>query len=410
VSAERPSRPPVRPFGPAHAARGLRDLPVLAYGFRPFFLMASIFAALAAPLWLLVLSGALALAAPLPPTLWHGHEMLIGYGAAVLAGFLLTASPGWSGTAPIRGWLLGGLALLWLAGRIACSLGGAMPALAAATDLAFLPALAVALTPALQAAGRRNLVFLPLLGALFLANLVMHLDAQDVLPGAGTAALRAALDLFVLLIALVGGRVVPAFTANALRARGEEPGLRPFGTLDQLALGALVAMLLADAAELGRLAGGIAALAALLNGLRMRGWASGRTLGQPLLWALHLGYAWLVAGLAWKGLVDLTGLLAPSESLHGLAIGAVGTMTLAVMSRAALGHTGRPLVAPRLMTVSYLLIGGAGLARLAAPLVPGDLHLLSLILSATLWSLAFLAFVVTFARPLTRPRIDGRPG
>jgi uncharacterized protein involved in response to NO len=387
-----------------------RALPLLAYGFRPFFLLATVFAALAVPLWLALYLGRDVVASPLPPTLWHGHEMLLGYAAAVLAGFLLTASPGWSGTTPVRGLPLAALALLWLAGRLACGLGGAQPALAAVLDLAFLPALAVAIAPALQAAPRRNLVFLPVLGALTLANLAVHLDALGVLPGIGPRALLATLDLFVLLIALVGGRIIPAFTANALKAKGEPLELRPFALIDRLAIASLLVLLLADLAGLGRLAGAIALLAALLNGLRMRGWASRHTLDQPLLWALHLGYAWLVAGLAWKGLIDLTGVLPPSEALHGLAIGAVGTMTLAVMSRATLGHTGRLLAAPPLATASWLLISGAAVTRLAAPLVPGAVHLPLLAASAALWSLAYLAFVIAFAAMLSRPRIDGRPG
>jgi uncharacterized protein involved in response to NO len=389
---------------------GIAGLPLLACGFRPFFLMATVFAALAVPLWLGLYLGRGVVASPLPPTLWHGHEMLFGYAAAVLAGFLLTASPGWSGTPPVRGLPLAALAVLWLAGRLASGFGGAQPVIAAALDLAFLPALAIALAPALQAAARRNLVFLAVLGALTLANLAVHLDALGVLPGIGGRALLATLDLFVLLIALIGGRIIPAFTANALKARGQAIELRPQGMTHGLALAALLALLLVDLSGLARLAGAVALLAALLNGLRMRGWASRHTLDQPLLWALHLGYAWLVAGLAWRGLIDLWGLLPPSEALHGLAIGAVGTMTLAVMSRAILGHTGRPLQAPPLAIASWLLIAGAAFARLAAPLLPGALHLPLLAASAALWSLAHLAFVIAFAGMLTRPRIDGRPG
>lgn len=390
--------------------RTVAQIAFLSYGFRPFFLAASCFAALTPLVWLLVYAGALTLPSPLPPPLWHGHEMLFGYAAAVLSGFLLTATPGWSGTAPVRGLPLGALALLWLAGRLASWAGGMAPVVAAALDLAFLPALAIAIAPALQGAARRNLVFLPLLGAFFLANLAVHLDALDILPGLGSVALLGALDLFVLAIALVGGRIVPAFTANALKAKGEPGEVRAFSTIDRLAIAALIALLLADVAGLARLAGAIALLAAILHGLRMRGWAGTRTLDEPLLWVLHLGYAWLVAGLAWRALVDLGGFLPATEGLHGLAIGAVGTMTLAVMSRAALGHTGRPLAASRPVTASYLLVGAAALARLAAPLAPGELHLWVLALSAMLWSLAFLAFVIAFAPVLTRPRIDGRPG
>jgi uncharacterized protein involved in response to NO len=380
--------------------------PLLTYGFRPFFLLAVLFATLAVPLWLGAYTGNLGLASPLPASLWHGHEMLFGYGAAVLAGFLLTATPSWSGRPPLTGGPLALLALIWLAGRVAVSACGSVPLLAAAVDLAFVPALAVAITPALEAAPRRNLVFLPVLGVLLLANLGIHLDALEALPGAGSIALRGALDLFALMIGLVGGRIVPAFTRNALATRGKTALLRASSVRDRLAVGSLVLLLLADLAGLTRAAGAVALAAALLNGWRLYGWQGSRTLGEPILWVLHLGYLWLAIGLAWKGIVDLTGLLPPTEALHGLAIGAVGTMSLAVMSRATLGHTGRPLRAPGLVVASYLLVTAAAIARLAAPLAPTQSVLL-LGLSGAFWSLAFAALTIRLGPILLRPRADG---
>jgi uncharacterized protein involved in response to NO len=373
-------------------------------------LVAALFAALAVPLWLAAHTGAVALPTPLPASLWHGHEMLFGYGTAVLAGFLLTATPGWSGRPPVKGAALAALAVLWLAGRLMSFAGGSVPGIAAAIDLAFLPALAVAIAPALQAAPRRNLLFLPVLGLLVLANLAVQVDALDVLPGAGSIALRASLDLFVLLIALVGGRIVPAFTASALAARGEAGRVRPFSARDRLAIGSLATLLLADLAGLPQIAGVVALAAALFNGWRLTGWGGSRSLRQPILWVLHLGYAWLVAGLAWKGLADLTGFVLPADALHGLAIGAVGTMTLAVMSRATLGHTGRPLRAPRLIVASYLLVSAAAIVRLAAAPAPAQLALPLLVLSGAFWSLAFAAFAIRLGPALLQPRADGRPG
>jgi uncharacterized protein involved in response to NO len=387
-----------------------REFPLLAYGFRPFFLVAALFAALAVPLWLADYTGAVALPTPWPASLWHGHEMLFGYGTAVLAGFLLTATPGWSGRPPVKGAALAALAMIWLAGRLMSFAAGSVPGIAAAIDLAFLPALAIAIAPALQAAPRRNLLFLPVLGLLVLANLAVQLDALDVLPGAGQMALRASLDLFVLLIALVGGRIVPAFTASALAARDDAGRVRPFSARDRLAIGSLAALLLADLAGLPQIAGVVALAAALFNGWRLTGWGGSRSLRQPILWVLHLGYAWLVAGLAWKGLADLTGFVPPADALHGLAIGAVGTMTLAVMSRATLGHTGRPLQAPRLIVASYLLVSAAAIVRLAAAPAPAQLALPLLVLSGALWSLAFAAFAIRLGPALLQPRADGRPG
>jgi uncharacterized protein involved in response to NO len=391
------------------ALADLGALPLFSYGFRPFFLLAALFAALAVPLWLVAYTGNLLLPSPLPASLWHGHEMLFGYGSAVLAGFLLTATPGWSGRPPVKGAPLALLVLTWLAGRVASSAGGGAPVLAAAIDLAFLPALALAIAFALQAAPRRNLVFMPVIGVLLLLNLGVHLDAQGVLPGLGALALRGALDVFVLLIGLIGGRVVPAFTGNALAARGERVSVRAFSLRDRLAIGSLMLLLLADLMGLTRAAGVVALAAALLNAWRLYGWQGSRTLREPILWVLHLGYLWLAIGLAWKGMVDLTGFLPSADALHGLAIGAVGTMTLAVMSRAALGHTGRPLRAPLLVVASYVLVTAATVARLAAPLAPAR-SLLLLELSGALWTLAFAAFAIRLGPVLLRPRVDGRPG
>jgi uncharacterized protein involved in response to NO len=249
-----------------------------------------------------------------------------------------------------------------------------------------------------------------LLAVLALANLLVHLDALGLVQGFGPLALVVALDLLALMIGLVGGRIVPTFTANALKAQSSLVAVRPFGLLDRLAIASLVAVPLADVVDLAPLAGTAALLAALLNGLRMHGWATGRILREPILWILHLGYAWLVVGLGWKGLVDLLAFAPPSETLHGLAVGAVGTMTLAVMSRAALGHTGRPLRVPAAIVASYVLVSSAALVRLVGPLLASDMQVPALLVSGLLWAAAFTIFSVVYAPVLMRPRLDGRPG
>ena len=373
----------------------------LSYGFRPFFLGAALLGAFSIPLWLLVYVGDATVPSHLPPPLWHGHEMLFGYAAAVLAGFLLTATPSWSGRPPVQGRQLAVLTALWLAGRIAIGAGALAPTLAALVDLGFLPALALAITPALRASAPRNRAFLLLLGALFLANLWFHLATLELITASGTDALRITLDLFALLIALVGGRVVPAFTANALAI---ETG--KFELIDRIALLALVCLIFADLLTPAPVAGIVALVAALLHLIRMVRWRGLATLERPILWVLHLGYAWLIAGLAWKGMVDLTEFTARVEGLHGLAIGAIGTMTLAVMSRAALGHTGRPLVVRPLVTASYLSISAAALIRLGATLLPGELHWPALLTSGLFWSAGFFAFLSVYAPILIGPRID----
>ena len=394
----------------AGTRQGMGSSALFAHGFRPFFLLAGLYGALAVPLWLGLHAGWIGLEPALPATLWHGHEMLFGYGTGVLAGFLLTATPSWGGTLPVRGTALAGLSGLWLAGRLAVAFGGQAPGLAATIDLAFLPALAIAISPALQSAPRRNLVFLPLLAGLALANLVIHLDTLGALAGMGSPALLATLDVFALMIGLVGGRIVPAFTASALKAQGQAGIVRPSMALDRLAIASLVAVLLADMIGAPLVAGAAALLAALLNGLRMTRWRARGVLREPIVWVLHLGYAWLAAGLAWKGLIILFHLAPPSEGLHGIAVGAVGTMTLAVMSRAALGHTGRPLRASAPVVASYVLISAAASVRLTGSLLTAELYSTALLVAALLWTAALSIFCCVYAPVLTRPRIDGRPG
>jgi uncharacterized protein involved in response to NO len=256
----------------------------------------------------------------------------------------------------------------------------------------------------------RSCPFLPLLAALELANLLVHLDALGLVQGFGSLALVVALDVFALMIGLVGGRIVPAFTAGALKAKGLPVVVRPFGLLDRLAIASLVAALLTDVLGVAPLAGAVALLAALLNGLRTRGWATGSALREPILWILHLGFAWLVIGLGWKGLVELLAFAPPSAALHGIAVGAVGTMTLAVMSRAALGHTGRPLRVAPPVVASYVLVSVAALARLVGSLLPAEFQLWALLVAGLHWTMAFAIFTAVFVPVLARPREDGRPG
>jgi uncharacterized protein involved in response to NO len=339
--------------------------------------------------------------------------MLFGFTGAVVAGFLLTAAPTWTGAAPVTGGRLMGLACLWLAGRIA--LWAPVSAwLAAALDIAFLPALGAAILPALIRGSRKQLVFLAVLGLLTLANLLFHLEALGVAQ-TGSLGLLLAVDSVALFIAIIGGRVTPAFTANALRERADlaageaEIASRPW--LDKAAIASVALVIVVDLAFRDTAAAGILALAAAgLNGLRMAGWKGAKVLGHPILWVLHLGYGWLVLGLAVKGLAAVTGALAPAAALHGITIGAIGTMTLAMMSRASLGHTGRPLRVGRWLALAYLLPTLAVAVRLVTPLAAPEYQAASITLSGLLWLAAFAIFATLFAPILVCPRADGRPG
>lgn len=390
-------------------ARGAQAAVLFALGFRPFFLAAGLAAIVLIGAWVAVLRG---FALPTTydpvggPMGWHAHEMLFGYVAAVIAGFLLTSVRNWTGLPTPTGWKLAGLVGLWLAGRAAPLFPATIPASwTVALDLAFLPALAAILAvPLVRQGMARNLVFVPILLALAAANLLFHLQVLGVAATGRTGELLA-VDLIVLLIAIIGGRVLPFFVGRALP--GAAPVSRP--TLDALCLGAIVALTalrLLGADETLRV---VAGLAAALHAARLAGWHDSRIWSTPLLWVLYLGYAWLVIGFAMTALSGVAPHLAPL-ALHAFTAGAMGSMTLGMMTRVSLGHTGRPLVASQATLLGFAAILLAGLARVLAPAVAPRLYHDLILVAGAAWIAAFLPFVTAFARILTQPRPDGRPG
>jgi uncharacterized protein involved in response to NO len=382
-------------------------------GFRPFFLLASAYAFAFLIVWLCVLAGWLYPPAWLGPLRWHAHEMLFGFIGAAVAGFLLTAVPVWTDTPPVIGRRLAGLAGLWAAGRVAMALAGWLPpAVVALVDLAFLPALIAVIAPPVLAAGRpRNYGFPVVLLALFAANAATHLEANQLILGWAFPALRAAVYLICMRVVVIGGRIIPAFTAAAFRRTGEPAEVHGIVWLDRLAVPLLLVFFATDLATSGsRPAGWAGLLAALVIALRMLGWQTRRSLGDPLLWSLHLGYAWLPVGFACLAGSDLLGVVARSIGLHALTAGAFGTMVLSVMSRVALGHTGRPLAPHRAVVIAYLLVTAGALLRTAGPLLLPGLGLSVVIASGVLWSAAFALYLGVYWPILTRPRIDGAPG
>ena len=384
-----------------------------ALGFRPFFLLVGLEGCAAVALWLCVLAGWVPAPAWLTPSLWHAHEMLFGVVAAAIAGFLLTAVPNWTGAPPVRGPALAGLAGLWLAGRVSMALAGPLPAaLVALVDVAFLATLALAVgRPVLAARQLRNFGVIGIVAALGLANLATHLDALGLAPGAAPLALHGAVALAILLVSTIGGRIVPSFTANALRGAGVAAPVRPHGALDRAALALLALWVACELVAPRSAASGAAALAAgLASAARMAGWQTRRTLGEPLLWSLHLGLAWVPVGLAAIAAADLTGAVPWTVGLHALTTGAIGTMILAVMTRVALGHTGRPLAAPPAATLAYALVSAAALARTLGTLAWPNAALRVLTVSGALWIAAFAVFTTGYAPILLRPRVDGRQG
>jgi len=384
---------------------------LFSYGFRPFFLLAGLQAVYTMAVWLAVLHGMDWEMAWLSPIQWHTHEMIFGFVAAALAGFLLTAVASWTGQRGFAGPPLMILAALWLGGRIAMAPGLGVPqSLAAIIDLAFLPGIALAVTPSLvRARNLRNFPLVAFLLLLFCANLLFHLP--DLATRLGIPGATLALDAILLMVALVGGRVVPAFTANALRSRYSEARVAPFGWVDRGALAATVAVLLVDlATPMGQLAGALAVVACLLHGWRLLRWRGWLVRDMPIAWVLHLAYGWIPIGLGLKGLWVLWQLPMAAGWLHALTAGAYATMILAVMTRAALGHTGRPLVAAKPIVAAYLLLTLAAIVRVFAPVAAPAMVQSTWTLAGTLWIAAFVIYCAVYAPILSRPRADGLPG
>ena len=376
---------------------------ILDHGFRSFFLLAGLWGAAAMILWIAMLSGHAPLPTAFDPVTWHAHEFVFGYVSAVISGFLLTAVPNWTGRLPVVGWPLAGLVALWIAGRVAVALSALMPPpVVALVDLSAILALAAVLTREIIA-GRnwRNLPVLGLLAVFVLANAIFHAEAS--FAGYG---LRLGLAAILMLIALIGGRIIPSFTRNWLAQRRATRLPVPPARADAIVL-ALTGLALASfvAVPDGLATAGLCGLAGPGNLWRLSRWQGWQTGAEPLLWVLHLGYACLglgfltVAGAA-------AGWLPQTGALHVWLAGAVGLMTLAVMTRASLGHTGRPLHAGPAIAATYLGLVLAVVARFAAGFFPGEMPLLHL--AALGWIGAFGGFALIFAPILSGPRAGKR--
>lgn len=376
--------------------------PLWSYGFRPFFLFGSLFAAAAMLAWLPAYYGAVTIPTAMAPRDWHAHEMIFGFLPAVVTGFLLTAIPNWTGRLPLQGKPLMVLCLVWAAGRVAISTSSWTSLLfAALVDVSFLALVAAAATREVVA-GRnwRNLRVVAVVGLLLAGNATFH--AEAILNGSADVGIRMGIAASVLLITLVGGRVVPSFTRNWL-AR-ERPGRlpAPFGRLDAVAIGATaLALALWIAVPATALTGAALASAGVLQTVRLGRWAGHRTLPDRLVVVLHLAYAFIPLGCMLTAAASF-GKLSPSAGIHAWTVGAVGLMVLAIMSRASLGHTGRPLVASRSVQAVYLLLLAAAILRICAVVHPSAP---SLLLFAWLaWTSAFALFSASYWRVFTQPR------
>lgn len=386
---------------------------VLSYGFRVFFLACAGWGLVAMALWLVWLGVHLngadfaVMTIALPPFQWHAHEMVFGFGLAAVAGFLLTAVPNWVGGKPIRGAPLGLIAAAWLAGRLAVGFSAWLPAvLVVAVDALFPLLLAGMLArqiiPARQPRNLGVVVVVSLLGTLQVLSLADALALFD--NPLAQAPARIGVELLVLLIAVIGGRITPAFTRNWLNARGHAVSVAMGTWLDRAAVALTAAAVLADAAGApDALRAPLFAAAGLALLVRLSRWHGRLTLAEPLLWVLHLGYGLVAAGFLLMAAAVL-GVLVESTALHLWTIGAVGVMVVGVMSRVALGHTGRALTAPRPTAIAYGLMVLAAVVRVAGPALSPDLYTPALLTAAGLWMTALVLFLADYAAILACER------
>lgn len=380
-----------------------------SHGFRPFFMAAGIYAAGTILYWALTLGGIVSMPVPMAPVFWHAHEMLFGYTGAALAGFFLTATPNWSGTPPVSGRPLAAVFAAWVAGRTVMWFASFLPPIVvAAADSAFLPFLLLAILPALTGNPQRQGIFVGVFAVLIASNTAFHAGVWWFGRIDPTTSLVVALDGLVLLMTVIGGRVVPNFTNNYLRTHGLGGGTHGWPWLERTIVVLTSLLIAADVTGWSLGLGAVALSAGVAHAARMAGWRSLAARREPIVWVLHAGYAWIPLGLMLRGLDGLKLAGTFDAGIHALTAGAVGTLTLAVMSRAALGHTGRTLVAAPATVVAYVLVIGGAAIRVATAL--GDViqpHI-GYALSAVAWAGGFAFFLAVYVPILLNPRIDAR--
>jgi uncharacterized protein involved in response to NO len=380
----------------------------LATGFRPFFLLAALYAVIGVPFWVATLAGVPPWRAPQNPLDWHAHEMVFGYTGAVFAGFLLTAIRRWTGLPTLDGWPLAVLCLLWSGARVLPFVTSAPAFAGALVDVAFWLGLLVACArPIVRSENRRNYAFIGLLGALTLAAAMSHANRLGYAHGEFWSVRTLGVDLICVGSVIMTGRVVPSFTRNATRATDitETP------SYDRVAALAVVLVAVLDAASVSaRVSALPAGLAGILLLVRARHWGPKHTFSAPLLWSLHLAHAWFGIGLTLRGLTAWFPFVPPSIALHAVTAGGIGLLTFSMMTRVTLGHTGRMLVVPRGIGVVIGLLATAALLRVTGPLFAGSRLPLVLAAAGGLWSLSFAAYLAAYGRALVTPRVDGQAG
>ena len=388
-------------------------MPLLQLGFRPFFLLAGISAVLLVLIWGLFFSGRVLEGLNVnaySAVYWHGHEMVFGFVVAVVAGFLLTAVKNWTGRQTASGALLLLLVILWLLARVLPLFSGIIPYwIIAVIDISFLPAVAATLLPLLiKTRNFRNLVFIGILLLLSVANMVFHMGVAGWLEDGQRYGLYAAIYMILLLISIMGGRVIPFFIERGLVERFQPrsyPAIEISSSLVLILLG-----ILHTADVTGAYIITTALLAAALHIIRLAGWYSKGIWRVPLLWVLVLAYGWIVAGVIMMALA-MAGWFAVSLALHAITIGGIGLMTMGMMVRVSMGHSGRKLLAPGMMPAAFAALNIAVVIRVILPLLlPPQSYLTLVLISALVWVAAFCVFIFCMSPVYLSARVDGRPG
>ncbi len=382
------------------------DFRPFALGFRPFFLLAGLSAVILLAYWLGVLGIGLQLPAYYGAVGWHAHEMVFGFAAAAIAGFLLTAVRNWTGRDTVSGWPLAALAVVWLAARLMPFCPWSPAWLLAGVDLAFLPLVGICIAPALFSGKANNLVFLLLLAVFASANAMVHADALGFAVGTAAVGNRLAANLVVFFVVVIGGRVIPFFTEKAVA--GFQAPVRP--RLEALVIISLITLIAAEVwYPLPMVIATLAAIVVCTQAARLAGWQHRGLWSLPILWVLHLAYGWLILGFALKVAAAMGG-VSEFAAIHALTVGGVGTMVVGMMSRVALGHTGREIEVLPGMGIAFVLINLAALLRVFGPLIVPAAYTHWLLISGALWIAAFGLFAIIYTPILLRARVDGRPG
>jgi uncharacterized protein involved in response to NO len=371
-------------------------------GFRPFFLGGAISAVILILFWLHLLKTGNPINYYQSSSLWHSHEMIFGFTIAIIAGFLLTAVRNWTNVQTPFGWNLALLFSLWLIGRLVMFLPGVPDWLIATIDLSFIPALAICLAiPIIQSRNFRNLIFIPILMAFFVANLMVHAELNQMTENTQAKGINLSLFLVILLITVIGGRVIPFFTERGV----EGAQCTKFSWIEKLIIPATVAWLFLNLTDEKQFIAFSSLALALMHLCRSYGWFSRPVVSVPLVWILQFSYLFIPLGFTLYGLAGF-GYVSQSVAFHAFTVGAIGGMTLGMMARVSLGHTGRTLVINKIVFSAFCLILSAAVIRSGVNLLPLE-YLATIYLSGGLWVLAWLLFLSRYTSILIKPRKDG---